>query len=119
MPEDVEKYEVHQEKHYSVPELAKLWNVSKDAIRRVFADEPGVLILPKRDGKQNHCRRYATRLIPESVVRRVHLRLSTPPEPVSYQSPAKTAPKTVTPQRHIRGNSPEIQTSKEEYDCET
>jgi hypothetical protein len=102
MPEDVKKCEVHQEKHYSVPELANLWNVSKDTIRRVFADEPGVLILSNRDGNRNHCRRYATRLIPESVARRVHLRLSNHSEPALYQSPTKTAPKTVT-QQHTSG----------------
>jgi hypothetical protein len=72
--------EVFREKHYTVPELAEIWIVSSDTIRRVFADEPGVLILPKH-GRSRKRRLYATRLIPESVVRRVHLRLSTHSEP--------------------------------------
>jgi hypothetical protein len=68
--------EVYREKHYSVPEIAKLWNLSKDTARRLFVNEPGVLILQKSDG--THHRRYTTLRIPESVVRRVHLRLSNP-----------------------------------------
>jgi hypothetical protein len=76
MPEIDEKEEF-REKHYAVSELAKLWSLSHDTIRRVFADEPRVLILPKRDGGQKHRRRYATLRIPDSVARRVHLLLST------------------------------------------
>jgi hypothetical protein len=100
MPEDVKKCEAHEEKHYRVPELAKLWNLSEDTIRRLFADEPGVLVLPNRDGGRKRCRRYTTLLIPESVVRRVHLRLSIPPEPVLYQSHVKTIPQTISAKPH-------------------
>jgi hypothetical protein len=99
MPEDIKKCEAHEETHYSVPEVAKLWNVSEDTIRRLFAGEPGVLVLSNRDGGRKRCRRYVTLQIPESVVRRVHLRLSIPPEPGLYQSPVKTAPKTISQQR--------------------
>jgi hypothetical protein len=99
MPE-VDNHEAHREKHYSVPELAKLWNVSRDTIRRVFADEPGVLVLPKRDGVQKHSRRYTTRLIPESVVRRVHLRLSiNPANPL-------TQPQQLSGNQYRRGKAP-------------
>jgi hypothetical protein len=108
MPEDAKKCEAHEEKHYSVPELAELWNLSQDTIRRLFADEPGVLVLSNRDGGRNRCRRYATRLIPESVVRRVHLRLATPPKPVLYQSPVKTVPQPVTQRNQVRGNAPGV-----------
>jgi hypothetical protein len=67
--------EVYREKHYSVTELSKQWNVSPDTIRRLFANEPGVLVV-SNCGAPGKRRRYTTRLIPESVVRRVHLRLS-------------------------------------------
>jgi hypothetical protein len=100
MPEDVKKCEAHEEKHYRVPELAKLWNLSQDTIRRVFDGEPGVLTLPNCGDSRRRRRRYSTRLIPESVVRRVHLRLSTPPELVLYQSPVKVVPQTVPAKPH-------------------
>lgn len=35
--------EVHTEKHYKVPELAKLSSLSDDFVRDLFKDEPGVL----------------------------------------------------------------------------
>jgi hypothetical protein len=52
-----------------------MWNLSPDKVRRLFENESGVVVLgdevPNR-GK----RRYRTLLIPESVVERVHRRLS-------------------------------------------
>lgn len=87
MPEATK--EVYSEKHYRVVELAKLWNVSRDTVRRLFNDEPGVLILSR---KRQCCRRYATLLIPESVARRVHLRLSIPPASILNQSPVRSVP---------------------------
>jgi hypothetical protein len=59
------------ERHYSVAELAEHWNLSPDTIRKLFEDEPGVLVLgenSKRRGK----RRYTTLRIPESVAARVY-----------------------------------------------
>jgi hypothetical protein len=62
------------EKHYSPDELATLWGVSVDSIRRIFRDEPGVLKMGSRSPK--HKRQYLTLRIPESVAERVHTRLS-------------------------------------------
>ena len=31
------------ERHYSVAEIAKMWNLSQDKVRAMFRDEPGVL----------------------------------------------------------------------------
>jgi hypothetical protein len=58
------------ERHYTVAEVAILWNLSRDTIRRLFENEPGVVILTTatRRGK----RRYKTLRIPESVLLRVH-----------------------------------------------
>jgi len=58
------------ERHYTVAEVAILWNLSCDTIRRLFENEPGVVILTTatRRGK----RRYKTLRIPESVLLRVH-----------------------------------------------
>jgi hypothetical protein len=62
-------------RHYSVPEIAELWNLSDDAVRKIFEKEPGVLVIgdPKSSGRK---RRYATLRIPEDVVARVHLRMT-------------------------------------------
>lgn len=52
------------QKHYSPKELAELWAVSEETIRRVFRDRPGVVVL---GGKKRLIIR-----IPESVVLAVH-----------------------------------------------
>ena len=63
------------ERHYSVVELAELWNLSPDTIRKLFENEPGVLVLGENSTKLGK-RRYTTLRIPESVAARVHRRLS-------------------------------------------
>lgn len=63
------------ERHYTVAEIAAMWKLSRDAVRRLFAKEPGVLVLGQTDGKRQK-RRYTTLRIPESVVERVHRRCS-------------------------------------------
>lgn len=64
-------HEVLAEKHYSPNQLAKLWNVSVDTVRRVFADEPGVVVI-ERPGKGKNSRPYRTLRIPASVALRVY-----------------------------------------------
>jgi hypothetical protein len=66
---------VYAEKHYSVLELAQLWNLSEQTIRRMFANEPGVLRWGRREGRFK--RGYTTTRIPETVVLRVRRRLET------------------------------------------
>lgn len=63
----------YSERHYSPAELASLWGVSLDTIRRLFRNEPGVLVFcNKKLGK----RTYRTLRIPASVAERVHRKLS-------------------------------------------
>ena len=62
------------QRHYSVVEVATMWNLSPDAVRKLFHNEPGVLVLGEHQSR--HKRRYTTVRIPESVVERVHRRLS-------------------------------------------
>lgn len=69
-----------EEKHYSATELATTWGLSVDLIRRMFEPEPGVLKIG--DPKPRTGRKYVTLRIPESVVMRVHRRLSAAPTPV-------------------------------------
>lgn len=61
-------------RHFSVNEIAELWNLGRDMVRGLFQKEPGVLVLgdQKSSGRK---RRYVTLRIPEDVVRRVHARL--------------------------------------------
>lgn len=61
------------EKHYSVKELATLWNLSDRTIRRMFVGEPGVVAWGASERRRK--RAYKTLRIPESVARRVHRRL--------------------------------------------
>ena len=62
------------ERHYSPAELADLWNLSADTIRRAFENEPGVLVF-ENPGRSSS-RRFRTIRIPESVAQRLHARLS-------------------------------------------
>jgi DeoR/GlpR family transcriptional regulator of sugar metabolism len=61
---------VATEKHFSVAELAALWKVSSDTIRRIFAEMPGVLKIGH--GPSKKARKYVTLRIPESVATRQH-----------------------------------------------
>ena len=62
------------ERHFSVAEISSMWNLSKDAVRRMFQNEPGVLVLG--DGTTKRKRRYTTLRIPQSVLERVHAKCS-------------------------------------------
>jgi len=65
--------EASLERHFSVGELASLWDLSEQTIRRMFAGEPGVI--EWGHGESRFKRGYITMRIPESVVQRVHCRL--------------------------------------------
>ncbi len=61
-------------KHYSVQEISELWGWSENTIRRLFQNEPGVI---KKGSPETRNKRKRWQLsIPESVVVRVHLKLS-------------------------------------------
>jgi hypothetical protein len=61
------------EKHYSASELAAIWGVSDDTIRRAFGDLPGVLKIchPRLLGRRTTKPRVTLR-IPASLVDRMH-----------------------------------------------
>ena len=65
--------EISVEKHYSVAELAEMWSLSENTIRRIFENEPGVLKWSSKETR--FTRRYTTLRIPETVVLRVHRQL--------------------------------------------
>jgi hypothetical protein len=60
------------ERHYSVIEVAKLWGLSENTIRRMFTGEPGVVEWGSEESRFK--RAYRTMRIPESVLQRVHRR---------------------------------------------
>jgi hypothetical protein len=64
----------YAERHFSPAEIAAMWNLSEDAVRKLFQNEPGVLVHGHQGSRTK--RRYTTLRIPTSVVERVHRRLS-------------------------------------------
>ena len=61
------------EPHYTVAEISEKLNLSKDAVRSLFQNEPGVFVLGDIITTRRK-RRYTTLRIPESVVERVYRR---------------------------------------------
>lgn len=62
---------VMEEKHYAVADVAKVWGISVDLARDIFRKEPGVVAFDRTgNGK------YITLRVPESVMERVHRRLT-------------------------------------------
>jgi hypothetical protein len=71
---------VPAERHYAVAEVAEMWNLSPDKVREIFEHEPGVLVIG--DQRPRHKRRYLTLRIPQTVLQRVHSRLTAKPTPL-------------------------------------
>ena len=63
------------ERHYTPAEISALWKIHVETVRRMFAHEPGVVVIqaPTRRGK----REYRTLRILAGVLDRVHRRLQT------------------------------------------
>jgi hypothetical protein len=72
LPDETPRFAV---RHYSVAEVATMWNLSDEAVRGIFQHEPGVLVLGDHRPRGRK-RRYTTLRIPQFVVERVHKRLS-------------------------------------------
>ena len=63
------------ERHYSPAEIAELWNLSADCVRKIFEREPGVFVIGNPFARRTK-RSYTTLRIPQSVLERVHKRMS-------------------------------------------
>ena len=61
------------ERHWTVAEISAAWNLSEDVIRRLFSQEPGVLVISRR--MKSTKRRYTTLRIPQSVLEAVYKRM--------------------------------------------
>jgi hypothetical protein len=62
------------ERHYSVKEVAEMWNLSADMIRKLFEQEPGVMLIGNPQSSRVR-RRYTTLRIPQTVAFKVYRKL--------------------------------------------
>ena len=58
------------EKHYRIGDLAELWHLGRETVRKLVKDDPGVIKV--RMGRN---RRHTTYSVPESAAKRIHTRL--------------------------------------------
>jgi hypothetical protein len=61
------------EKHYRITELAAMWKIGRETVRRIVKDDPDVVKI--RYGRK---KAHTTYSVPESVARRLHTRLLNP-----------------------------------------
>jgi hypothetical protein len=61
------------EKHYTIYEIAELWTISPEKVRRLFQDAPGVLKIGDRAPlTKRKTRPHVMLRIPQSVLERFH-----------------------------------------------
>ena len=62
------------EQHYSIQQVAELWGVSADTVRRLFEDEAGVLkiAMPSVSKRIRKHKPHVLLRIPASVLERLH-----------------------------------------------
>jgi hypothetical protein len=83
VPAELERFEIQVggapdaalERHFTVGQVSELWNWSQTKVREVFRDEPGVLQSKLRTLRVRKRQNVMLR-IPETVLRRVHERMS-------------------------------------------
>ena len=61
------------ERHYTVDEVAEMWALSRDSVRRIFLPEADVLKISRPGSRYK--RSCTTMRIPESVLNRVYRRM--------------------------------------------
>src|SRR5215475_1544978 len=58
------------ERHYRIGELARIWGLGRETVRKLIKDDPGVVKI--RMGRKKAHTIYS---VPESAARRIHTRL--------------------------------------------
>ena len=58
------------EKHYRIGDLARLWGLGRETVRKLVKDDPGVIKI--RMGRKKAHTMYS---VPESAAHRIHTRL--------------------------------------------
>ncbi len=66
--------ELALERHYTIKEIAEIWGLCENSVRVIFRDEPGVVKIERPAGRWK--RTYTSIRIPQSVLERVHRRMS-------------------------------------------
>lgn len=61
------------ERHYRIGELARIWGLGRETVRKLVKDEPGVIRI--RLGRKKAHTVYS---VPESAAQRIHTRLVNP-----------------------------------------
>jgi hypothetical protein len=61
------------ERHYRIGELARIWGLGRETVRKLVKDEPGVIRI--RLGRKKAHTVYS---VPESAAQRIHTRLLNP-----------------------------------------
>jgi hypothetical protein len=69
-----ELHETAFEKHYRIGDLAKLWGLGRETVRKIVKDDPGVIKI--RMGRKKAHTIYS---VPKSAADRIHTRLLNPP----------------------------------------
>jgi hypothetical protein len=63
------------ERHYRISDLARLWSLGRETVRKLVKDDPGVIKI--RMGRKKAHTVYS---VPESAARRIHTRLLNVPQ---------------------------------------
>ena len=95
-----ERREPFEERHFTVPELAEMWNLSREFVRQVVQGEPGVTEWVRQ---QPGRRRYRVLRVPQSVAERLYNRALGKAEDHALQTTAGSWDQRV---RRRRGGHP-------------
>jgi hypothetical protein len=60
----------YAERHYRVGDLARMWGLGRETVRKLVKDDPGVIKV-RMGAKKSH----TVYSVPESAARRIHTRL--------------------------------------------
>lgn len=82
-----ERREPFEERHFTVPELASMWRLSREFVRQVVQHEPGVTEWVRQ---QPGRRRYRVLRVPQSVAERLYHRALGRADQASAQTAAGT-----------------------------
>ena len=69
------------ERHYRIGDLARLWGIGRETVRKLVKDDPGVIKI--RMGRK---RAHTIYSVPESAARRIHTLLLNPAQVQPPQS---------------------------------
>jgi len=74
------------EKHYRISDLARLWGLGRETVRKLVKDDPGVIKVWMRQKKT-----HTIYSIPESAAHRIHTRLLNAGQARQIESPQPLA----------------------------